>query len=95
MRLRNTTGKTPLKAANASTLAKSSTLELSKSMYFNLLVLIAEVVDTAIKEGDCYLIIGTTKDRSACSLTVVQGSDRGAVYGADLGELATGAGSLL
>lgn len=86
---------TPLKANQSQLLQKWADEPLTGTPYYMLLALIADVLDTALVKGDTYMILGTTKDKTALTITVVQGSDRGHVYAVDLNELAAGAESLL
>jgi len=56
--------------------------------YWPLLVLIADVMDNIAKGEDAYMIIGATRNRDACSLTVKCGSDFSSIYGDTFKDLA-------
>lgn len=60
-----------------------------------LLLLIADVLDHVATGSDMYMIIGTTKDRTAFSFNLKHATGNQPGYGADLEELSLKAYSLL
>lgn len=61
----------------------------------NLLVLVAQALDTAITEGDCYITIGKTRNSDALILTLHVNDVRSYATGACLVELCKAIDSLL
>jgi len=76
-----------LRPVNVAELRKSGTSALVDSPYWTLLLAIADALDTAVSGNNTYCIIGTTKDTTALSMTVVQGDARDAVYADTLVEM--------
>ena len=62
---------------------------LSKSGYYGLLFLLADMLDGIANNESWYCIVGATKDKSAFSLTVVGDAGRDSVYAVSLQELAS------
>jgi hypothetical protein len=60
-----------------------------------LLLLIADVLDSAGSGQDCYMVIGTNKDKSSLLLTVTQDRVKGWVSGLDIAGLSEACKSLL
>lgn len=61
----------------------------------DLLQLIGEVLDTVATGGECYMIIGGTKDKSSLTVTVVNGNERATVYAESLIDLSARCQELL
>lgn len=55
--------------------------KLMETPYYHLLRVMAEMLDSAAKGQNIYLILGTTKDKSAISCTIKQDGGGDARYG--------------
>lgn len=91
-------GKTPgglLVPANMQSVRDMQTAQLDETPYIYLAFLCADVIDTAAVGHNTYLIVGTTKDRSAASIAVFSDGGKDAVYGPSLIDIAEQAGKWL
>lgn len=61
----------------------------------DLLRLISDVCDTAAAGADCYMVIGTNRDKTALLLTVTQDNRKGYISAVDLVALSEACKSLL
>lgn len=84
-----------IKAGNAKELTLSSTAELSKTEYYWLVALVADMFDMIATGEQIYMTIGSTKDRSAYTLTVRTEGEPVTLYGVSLRELVSKCQSLL
>jgi len=62
--------------------------------YHGLLMLVADVLDTAASGEDCYMTIGATRKRDALVVTVKQGNQSAYAAGVDFLELSEACESL-
>lgn len=65
------------------------------TVYFPLLLLMADVIDDAVKGSNTYITLGVTRDKSAIILTVNVGGSKVYASGATLAELADRVNDLL
>lgn len=86
MKIQRDPGK-PLPKENLAAIQKAAKLQLAETPYYDLLRLIGEMYNMIAADSDSYLIIGTTKDRSAMCITVYLNGGRDSVYGKSIEEV--------
>jgi len=80
---------------NLATVREHTVAGIAHISYQGLLCVIADVLDTAVRDGDCFLTLGVTKANDALLLTVRQGNGRAYAGGVNLTELSKDAEKLL
>ena len=87
--------KTSLNADNLKMVREYLKAKTADLMYQGVLCLIADALDTAIVDGDCYITIGVTKPKDAILLTVHHKGAKGRAGGLTLSEVSKDAERLL
>lgn len=72
---------------NITSLRKANDKPIQDTDYHRLLYVLADMFDCVAKGDDYYCILGTTKDKSAFSFTLVNNDDRESFYAESLSEL--------
>jgi len=86
---------TPLTPTNTFAVNDSLKLKDSHLVYGNLLLVLADVLDSAVKGEDIYLTLGMTRNKDAVLLTITWDRDKLVLSGATLRDLADQAETLL
>lgn len=84
-----------LRPVNSAVVQDNAEYRFMDTPFYSLMLALADAIDTAIEGDNTYCIIGTTKDVTAISFTIVQGSARDAVYGDTLAEIGSKSASFL
>lgn len=87
MKIERNPGVTVKNTTSATVLGRKAD-QLQKLPYFNFLQAIGEMYQTIEQGSDAYMIVGTTKDRSATCITVFLNGARDSVYGPTFEEAA-------
>ena len=86
---------TRLMNSNKATVAEYQNKKLQDTPYYDLIVLLADMLDTIAGGDNCYCVIGSTSSKTAFSIALTASGGKDARYGPDLIALATGAADWL
>jgi len=81
--------RTRIETNNAAEVATWVGVNLGKTPYYSLVLALAEAIDLSASGTNCYLVVGTTSDKSAVSITLNQGGSKDAIYERSLTDAAT------
>jgi len=86
---------TPLTPTNTQHIEDAIKLKNVGGIYTDLLMVIADVLDTAVKGEDIYMTVGMTRNKDAVLLTITWDREKLVLSGATLRDLAEQANTLL